>query len=126
MSVLRPCGTSFGWVGCGLWSGGRGAAKSSARPGEGEELLARACVLTQQTMDGRGDRPGALGLDSAQGHAHVLRLDHHTHSLGVEVLLQPVRDLDGEPFLDLEVRSRANSSTTRASLDRPRMRSRGR
>ena len=45
---------------------------------------------------GRTVRPGA-----AQGHAGVLRLDHHADPARIQPVLEPGRDLGGQPFLGL-------------------------
>ena len=61
--------------------------RGSDRAGQCEELLARAGVVAQNPMNGRGNRPRPLGLHPAHGHAHVLGLDYDADSPGGEVLL---------------------------------------
>src|SRR5215204_1172956 len=76
---------------------------SSVTECEGEELLPGAVVVSQRPMDTRCDRVGSGGADTAKGHAQVLSFDRNADALGCEVLLQPVGDLLGQPFLDLQV-----------------------
>src|SRR5262249_50764438 len=48
------------------------------------------------------NRTGILFLHSAHDHAHVLRLDNHTHSEGSDLRVDGIGNLIGEPFLDLK------------------------
>ena len=41
-------------------------------------------------------------LDPAQRHAHVLGLEHDADALGLELALEPARDLRRQPLLDLQ------------------------
>src|SRR3954454_340407 len=61
--------------------------------GECQELLARPCVVAHEPEERRGDggRPGLR--HAAKGHAHVLGLDDDADALGLQLLLEPVRDL---------------------------------
>src|SRR5215212_2268960 len=70
---------------------------------KGQELLAGAGVVAHEAAERRRDRGGPQLLDAAQGHAHVLRLEHHAHALGLELPVKPIRHLDGQPLLDLEI-----------------------
>ena len=45
---------------------------------------------------------GAGCLDAAEGHAQVLGLQHHPDALGLELGLEPVGDLGGEPLQELQ------------------------
>ena len=91
--------------------------------GEGQELLAGTGVVANQPVQRRGHGLGAELLHAAQRHAHVLGLQDHADALGLELALEPVGDLVVRRSWIW--RSRANSSTTRPSLLRPMIRSRG-
>src|SRR5918993_1580549 len=75
---------------------------SRPHAGEGEELGAGPVVEPEEPVEGGGDGAGPLGSYAAQGHAEVLGLHHDANALGVELVLQPVGDLLGEPLLDLQ------------------------
>ena len=83
----------------------RGRQRAGCRPwnrgGEGEELGARARILPQQTAHRRGRGRASAGPDAAQGHAQVLGLDDDPDAARVQMGLQPVGHLDGQPLLDL-------------------------
>src|SRR6185436_18506002 len=70
---------------------------------QGQELLARARILADEAPERRGDGLGTVLLDAAQRHAQVLRLEHDPNPFRLELVLQPVGHLSGEPLLDLEV-----------------------
>src|SRR4051794_33382365 len=73
-----------------------------APPCQRQELLARAWVVANESMESRrdGGRP-RLG-DAAQGHAHVLGLQDDSDTLRRQLVLQPVADLCGQPLLHLQ------------------------
>src|SRR5690349_11550319 len=58
-------------------------------PDEGQELLARPRVVSQQPVQRRSHRARAGLLHAAQRHAHVLGLEHHADALRRQVLLEP-------------------------------------
>ena len=70
-------------------------------PVKGEELGAGARVVAQRAAHARRDRGGARGPHAAQRHAHVLGLDDDAHPARVQVGVQPVGDVRGEPLLHL-------------------------
>ena len=86
-----------------------------------EELLARAGVVAQSAVQRRGDGPRARLLHAAQRHAQVLGLEHDADALRAASwsCSQSATCLVSRSWT---CRPRANSSTTRASLDSPRMR----
>src|SRR3954468_13367360 len=98
-TTTTPSGPVMGCRPLGRWW----ARRSPAAAGEGEELRPGAGVLAQQPAQGRGGGPRAEGPDPAQGHAQVLGLDDDADAARGERLLQPVGDLLGEPFLELQV-----------------------
>jgi hypothetical protein len=55
-----------------------------------------------ETVEGRSDgaRPGSP--DTAEGHAQVFGFEDHPDALGLELVVEPVGHLLGEPLLDLE------------------------
>jgi hypothetical protein len=53
-------------------------------------------------VEGGGDGVGAGGVDAAEGHALVLGLEDDADAVGGQVGLEPVDDLGGESFLELE------------------------
>ena len=91
---------------------------------QGEELGSRGGVVTELAVQCGGDRPGSRCSDATYGHAQMLGLHDDTQTARRNVILEPVSDLLRQPFLHLG--RRANSSTTRANLERPRIRSPGR
>ena len=68
---------------------------------QGEELGAGGGVVAELAVQRRGDRCGAGGADAANGHAQVLGLDDDTDAARRDLLLEPVGDLLGQPFLHL-------------------------
>src|SRR5690606_12513924 len=74
---------------------------TSAAVEEAHGLGPAGYVGAEHPSDRGGDRGGARLADAPHRHAHVLGLDDHEHSAGVELLLDRVRDLGGEPLLHL-------------------------
>jgi hypothetical protein len=60
-----------------------------------------ASVVPQRPNQGRGNRPGARRLYATQRHAGVLGLDHDGDAFSGELAGEPVRDLLGQPLVDL-------------------------
>ena len=71
--------------------------------GQGQELLAGAGVVADEAAQRRGHGLGAELLHAAQRHAEVLGLENDADALGFELELEPVGDLRGQPFLDLQI-----------------------
>ena len=69
--------------------------------GEGEELGPGGGVLAELAEQPRGDRVRPLGAGAADAHAGVLGLDHDADAERVELALQVVGDLAGQPLLGL-------------------------
>src|SRR5829696_2712295 len=89
----RPAPT-ITWV----WVSGTGGDPSC----EGEELLPGARVVADRAVKrgGHGDR--TLLLDSSQGHAHVLGLEHDADAFRLQLALEPAGHLRRQPLLDLK------------------------
>ena len=66
------------------------------------ELGAQLGVGLESPGQAGGDHRGAGLADAALGHAAVLGADQARGAFGLEVGVQRVGDLPGEPFLDLE------------------------
>src|SRR3954462_10624199 len=68
---------------------------------EPHRLLAGRHVRAEEATDGRGHRRGARLAHAAHRHAEVLGLDDHHDPTRLEVPLDIVRDLTGQPLMDL-------------------------
>src|ERR1019366_6710387 len=67
-----------------------------------KELLTRAGVVTDHAEQTAGGRRGSKRIYAAQRHATVLGLDHHTHTLRLENVLNRFGNLGGEFLLNLQ------------------------
>src|SRR5437763_10539565 len=76
---------------------------SVSSPDKAEQLLARARIVAQRAAQRRGHGPGAGFQYAADGHARMLGAEHHPDTPRLQLMLQPVGDLHGHAFLQLEI-----------------------
>src|SRR5690606_16536564 len=70
--------------------------------GQLHELVAGLRLVLQDAAERAGDGMVPLLADAAGFHAHVASADDHPYPLRLQMLLQRVGDLIGEPLLDLK------------------------
>ncbi len=58
--------------------------------------------MAQVTLESRRYGPRFVGSHAAQGHALMFRLDDHPNTLGVQIGVEPVGNLLGQPLLHLQ------------------------
>src|SRR5215217_5935762 len=84
------------------WSGsGMAHLRRFVGGDQGKELDPRGGVVAELAVQCRGDCVGARRSYAAYGHAQVLRRYDHTYAARRKVILEPVSDLLGQPFLHL-------------------------
>ena len=66
------------------------------------KLVRRLFRRPERAEDAARDHRGPTLLDATHRQTQVLRLDHHTDAIGVQSMLQEVRDLLGHALLDLQ------------------------
>src|SRR5215469_599362 len=81
-----------------------GCSPASGHAGQGEELRPRTRIGAQRAVQRRGDGRGPAGSHSAQGHAGVLGLEHHTRPARAQATDERVQDLLSQPLLGLRPR----------------------
>jgi hypothetical protein len=93
--------------------GGRKRVRLQVSAGD-ERQEFRPCRhrLSERPEHGGRGHHRILLLHAPHHHAEVLRLDHDADAIGADALLDRVRNLIGQPFLDLE--------PTREVIDHPR------
>lgn len=69
--------------------------------GQGEELGPGGRVVPQRTEQLGCDHAGVVRLDPTQRHAGVFGLQDNADTAGLQMLVQPLGDLLGEPLLHL-------------------------